>query len=249
MVTDMHVQIEAARALTYETSRICDLENNNQRLLEGGSLAADETKSRKKRARVLRRLNSMLTPMAKYYASEMAVRVANTALQVLGGSGYMQDYPAERYLRDARITNIYEGTSQLQILAASRGVSSGVFESFVTDFEQKPCDDAGLGPLKQMLADGREQVGHAVALVKQQSPAYLDLSGQRLVDAAAVVVIGHLLLSQAAANDRKQRVARRFIQHQLPLLTAWCTQIGAGDTAPIDEYDWLAGPVSCCRST
>jgi len=50
------------------------------------------------------------------------VRVANDALQVLGGSGYMKDYPVERYLRDARITTIYEGTSQLQIVAAVRGV-------------------------------------------------------------------------------------------------------------------------------
>ena len=55
----------------------------------------------------------MLTPMSKYYASEMSMRVANDADPVLGGSGYMKDYPAERHLRDARITTIYEGTSQL----------------------------------------------------------------------------------------------------------------------------------------
>jgi alkylation response protein AidB-like acyl-CoA dehydrogenase len=73
----------------------------------------------------LKRVNGMLTPMSKYYASEMCMRVANTAIQVLGGSGYMKDYAAERYLRDARITTIYEGTSQLQVVAAVRGVSSG----------------------------------------------------------------------------------------------------------------------------
>jgi alkylation response protein AidB-like acyl-CoA dehydrogenase len=63
----------------------------------------------------------MLTPMSKYYCSEMSCSIAYDAVQVLGGSGYMKDYPAERYARDARITTIYEGTSQLQILAASRG--------------------------------------------------------------------------------------------------------------------------------
>jgi 3-(methylthio)propanoyl-CoA dehydrogenase len=127
MVTDMQVEIQAARALTYETSRICDLENNNLRVLEYKPLDKDEEKRRKKLSRDLKRVNSMLTPMSKYYASEMCCSVADTTIQVLGGSGYMRDYPAERYLRDARITTIYEGTSQLQVsrpAAACRRVSS-----------------------------------------------------------------------------------------------------------------------------
>jgi hypothetical protein len=243
MVTDMQIDIEAARALTYETSRICDLENSNQRLVEYGDLAVDEKKHRKKTLRTLKRRNSMLTPMTKYYASEMAMRVADTALQVLGGSGYMQDYPAERHLRDARITTIYEGTSQLQIVAASRGVSSGVFESYVAEFEQKPCDDPVLSPLKEKLADGKRRIVEAVALVKEQSPSYLDLSGRRLVDSALVVIIGHLLIGQAIASARKKRVARRFIEHRLPWLGAWCDQIGSGDTSVVDEFELLAGRV------
>ena len=63
--------------------------------------------------------------------------MANDAIQVLGGSGYMKDYAAERYLRDARITTIYEGTSQLQVVAAVRGVSSGAFETCVAELETK----------------------------------------------------------------------------------------------------------------
>ena len=99
-------------------------------------LDKDELKTYKKKVRALKRLNSMLTPMSKYYASEMCCDVADTAIQVLGGSGYMQDYAAERHLRDARITTIYEGTSQLQIVAAERGVTSGTFEKYVEDFEE-----------------------------------------------------------------------------------------------------------------
>ena len=72
----------------------------------------------------------MLTPMSKYYSSEMCIRVANDTIQVLGGSGYMKDYAAERYLRDARITTIYEGTSQFQVVAAIRGVTSGTLEQW-----------------------------------------------------------------------------------------------------------------------
>ena len=85
----------------------------------------DDEKQRKQASRTYKRLNAMLTPMSKYYCSEMCIRVANDTIQVLGGSGYMKDYAAERYLRDSRITTIYEGTSQLQVVAAIRGVTSG----------------------------------------------------------------------------------------------------------------------------
>ena len=137
LVTDMKIDVEAARALAYETSRVCDHENNNARVLEfGGPLEKDEEKRRKQLARSLKRMNGMLTPMSKYYCSEMSVRVAHNAIQVLGGSGYMKDYAAERYLRDSRITTIYEGTSQLQVVAAVRGVTSGAFETWTDEWDR-----------------------------------------------------------------------------------------------------------------
>ena len=131
MVTDMKIDIEAgpgaglrdqpASATTRTTTSAC------WRL--GPPLDKEEEKRRKQLSRTLKRINGMLTPMSKYYCSEMCIRVANDAIQVLGGSGYMKDYAAERYLRDARITTIYEGTSQLQVVAAVRGVTSGAFET------------------------------------------------------------------------------------------------------------------------
>jgi len=243
LVTDMQIDIEAARALTYETSRRCDHENNNLRVLEYKELEKDEKKRRKKLSRELKRVNAMLTPMSKYYASEMCCRVADHTIQVLGGSGYMKDYPAERYLRDARITTIYEGTSQLQVLAASRGVSSGVFETFVSDFEKTEYDDPLLAELKQKLIDNKQHLADAIAFVKQQSPSYLDLAGRRLVDCAIFQIVGHLFLRQGVENDRKKRVARRFIEAGLSVLRMNCEQIKSGDTAPMDEYELLAGPV------
>lgn len=244
LVTEMKIAVEAARALTYETSRICDFENNNLRILETvKDLPADEQKRRKQLSRTLKRVNGMLTPMSKYYASEMCVQVSNDAIQVLGGSGYMKDYAAERYLRDARITTIYEGTSQLQIVAAVRGVASGSFESYTADHEAKVYDDPQLEELKQRLIEGRKRIQEAVQFAKSQATAFLDLAGRRLVDSAIIVIVGHLLLGQAAANDRKRRVARRFIDTRMPLLETYCRQIMSGDTSPLDEYDVLAGPV------
>ena len=249
MVTDMKVAIEAARALVYETSRVCDLENNNLRVLETGLVTdKDEQKRRKEQGRTLKRLNGMLTPMSKYYASEMCVRVADTALQVLGGSGYMKDYPAERYLRDARITTIYEGTSQLQIVAAVRGVCSGAFERRVTELEETVCTDPLLSELKAKLVAGKESVLAAIAAVKARGTDFMDLMGRKIVDSAAAVLIGHFLLGQAnagntPAHERKKRVVRRFIESELPKVCMNCELVASGDTSAVAEYELLAGPV------
>jgi len=244
MVTDMQIAIEAARALTYETSRVCDLENNNLRILEWSKdLEADEKKRRKQAGREYKRLNGMLTPMSKYFASEICCYVADTAIQVLGGSGYMKDYAAERYLRDARITTIYEGTSQLQIVAAVRGVASGVFETCVAAREKIDYQDEMLDGLKQELIEARGRIAEAIQFVKTCTSSYLDLSGRRLVDSAITVIVGHLFLGQAAASQRKRRVARRFIASQLPVLEMNCRQVLAGDASPLEEFELLAGPV------
>ena len=243
MVTDMKIEIEAARALTYETSRICDEENNNLRILEWCEIDKDEKKERKQRSRALKRVNAMMTPMSKYYASEMCIRVANDCVQVLGGSGFIKDYPAERYLRDSRITTIYEGTSQLQIVAAVRGVSSGVFENFIADFEKKEYGDELLDGLKAKLLGAKERIKEAITFVKTRSAGYLDLSGRRLVDSAIDVICGHLFLGQAEKCDRKKRVAKRFIETRMPRIEARVVQILTGDQSATEEYDLLAGPV------
>jgi len=244
MVVDMKVAIEAGRALTYETCRICDLENNNLRVLETcPPVDATELKERKALARSLKRLNGMLTPLSKYYCSEMCVRVANDALQVLGGSGYMADYPAERYLRDARITTIYEGTSQLQIVAAVRGVASDAFTRYVETLAAHHLADDGLSTLQAQLAEGAKCLVAALDKVRAEGGNYLDLSGRRLVDAAGVIIIGHLLLRQAAANPRKRHVARRFITTGLPALRRDVELVMTGDKSVLTEFDALAGPV------
>ena len=244
LVTDMRIDVEAGRALAYETARVCDHENNNLRILEWGeNLDPDEKKQRKKYSRELKRINGMLTPMAKYYCSEMCIRVADNAIQVLGGSGYMKDYAAERYLRDARITTIYEGTSQLQVVAAEKGITSGVFANWVEPHEKKQYDDPDLTEMRDRLAEARGRIQEAVQFAKSKGGAYVQLSGRKLVDAAMAVMIGHLFLGQAEKNERKKAVARRFLQRELPLVRMNCEVVGAGDTAPYEQYTLLAGPV------
>ena len=244
MVTEMKIAIEAGRCLAYETSRVCDHENNNLRMLElGAPLEKEEEKRRKQLSRAMKRINGMLTPMSKYYCSEMSNRVAYDAIQVLGGSGYMKDYAAERYSRDARITTIYEGTSQLQVLAASRGVTSGSLDTWVEPHEAKTYNDPLLDGMKQRLVDARRCVNEAVQFVKTKGSSYLDLCGRKLVDSAISIIVGHLLLAQGAKDERKKRVARRFIDRDLAVLKMNCELIHAGDMAAMEEYALLAGPV------
>ena len=242
LVTDMKIAIEATRALLYETCRVCDIENNNIRVMALELCKDNEDRKRRKGlGRQVKRLNGMLTPMSKYYASEMAVRVTNDSLQVLGGSGYMTDYPVERYLRDARITSIYEGTSQLQIVAAVRGVCSDAFVKYVAEFEERKYTDRPLHDLQQKLIEAKELVLQGVAKVKEEGGNYMDLCGRKLVDGAITVIVGHLLLAQALDSERKRHVARRFIETGLPTIRRDIELVLSGDKSVVEDYETLAG--------
>jgi len=131
-----------------------------------------EAKQLKTESRKYRRYAGMLTPMSKYYCSEMCNTVAYDSIQVLGGSGYMRDYPVERHARDARITTIYEGTSQLQILAAVRGVCSGTVDKYLAELAALDYDEA-VNDLLDVLAQGTELMKQSVPFVKDQGNEYM----------------------------------------------------------------------------
>jgi 3-(methylthio)propanoyl-CoA dehydrogenase len=208
-----------------------------------GNLSKEEERHRKQLSRSLKRTNAMLTPMSKYFCSEMCNRAAYDAIQVLGGSGYMKDYAAERYARDARITTIYEGTSQLQVVGAVRGVTSGSLDTWAAPYEEKVYNDPLLNGLKQQLIDARGLVDEAAAFVKTKGNSYIDLYGRKLVDSAISIIIGHLFLGQGAVNERKKRVARRFIERDMAVLRMNHEMILSGDASDTEEYSLIAGPV------
>lgn len=264
MLIDMKIAIEAARALLYETSRIIDLEIGTKKRLENNPPDdKNRAKQLKNDARKYKRLAAMLTPMSKYYCSEMANRIAYDSIQVLGGSGYMRDYPLERHARDARITTIYEGTSQLQIVAAVRGVCSGTAEKFLTELAEKKCAPP-LADILQTLAEGRKHLERAVEFVKQQGSEYMDLYGRPLVDIAIDLVNGYFFCDQASTKvdmqapidsangqesktipvkTRKTMLARRFVTKNAPKIAALAELIRSGDVSTFSEYDALVGPV------
>ena len=264
MLIDMKIAIEAGRALLYETSLVVDLEvGYAKQLEENPPQDKAEAKQLKNDLRKYRRYAGILTPMSKYYCSEMCNSVAYDSLQVLGGSGYMRDYASERLARDARITTIYEGTSQLQVVAAVRGVASGTAEKFMTELADLEYDSE-VKDLIEMLAEGRELLQEAVAYVKEQGNEYMDLYGRNLVDIAIDLINGYLFCGQASTKvdmevpiavngagngqtiqmkQRKAILARRFITKNTPKIAALAKLIHAGDKSTFNEYETLIGPV------
>ncbi len=242
MLAEMQVQIEAARALTYEASVIMDRTAGTARKLislqEDTSQSDPATvKELKKEAKKYERLVLLLTPLAKYFSTEMSNRVTSDAIQVLGGSGYMKDYPVERYYRDARITNIYEGTSQLQIAAAVRTITSGAMERLFAERAEEDAVKESRG-LSRKLLQSRKLLSEAVTyLARRKDSRYTELYARKLVDMATGILIGYLLLKQSQHSTRKKIVAKRFITQMLPQLKMSYLQIKSGDNSTLKHFD------------
>jgi len=266
MLIYMKIAIEAGRALLYETSRVVDIEVGYAKQLETNPPEDKaEAKQLKNDSRKYRRYAAMLTPMSKYYCSEMCNKVAYNSIQVLGGSGYMRDYPCERHARDARITTIYEGTSQLQIVAAVRGVCSGTAEKFITELARQNYDSE-VKDLLEKLAEGTEQLKNAIVFVKENGNEYMDLYGRALVDIAIDLITGYLLCGQASTKvdmevpaaqgaptgngqtvpvkERKAMLARRYVTKNAPKIAALAELVRTGDKSTFTDYEALVGEVS-----
>ncbi|MFW6061951.1 MAG: acyl-CoA dehydrogenase family protein, partial [Planctomycetota bacterium] len=249
LLVKMSVDLQAARALTYHSCYCVDREMGPAKKLEFGHVEdSGEKKALRKESRKWGRFNKILTPLSKYYASEMSMRVANDSIAVLGGSGYMKDYPVERHLRDSRITTIYEGTSQLQVVAAVAGVTSGTGKTIVEDLLDRDWPET-LHPVIEQIREGLGLLDQAVEYVKAQSGRdYRDLYARKLVDIATYLIIGALFADQATTDDKemaekKHRVARYWMHWRLPEIRMNVEQITSGDLAAVEDFEALAGPV------
>ena len=263
MVIDMKMAIEAGRALLYETSWVVDHEIGLNRIIEN-SKDKDAAKAAKKELKFIKRLAGMLTPMSKYYCSEMSNTVSYDSIQVLGGSGYMRDYACERHARDARITTIYEGTSQLQVVAAVRGVCGGTGEKYLVKLAEKQYAD-GVKDLTVLLAEGTETLFECAKFAKGQGVDYMDLYGRQIVDIAIALIIGYYFCDQASTRvdmdvavagngdaeapktvsmrKRKETIARRYITRNAALIKSLAQEVLSGDRTTFKEYEALIGPV------
>jgi hypothetical protein len=146
------------------------------------------------------KLADAFTPLGKGMSSEYANQNASDAVQIHGGSGFMKDYKCERLYRDARITNIYEGTTQLQVVAAIRHVTTGTYLQRIKEYEAMPVSPE-LDSLKLKLSNMTQMYEKLVDLVVEaHDEEYLDFHARRLVETAGHIIAGHLLVRDANKN-------------------------------------------------
>jgi alkylation response protein AidB-like acyl-CoA dehydrogenase len=236
MLANMKVSIEASRALLYETALLVDMKEELERLAQRQPERAGELRGELKK---YTRLAALYTPLCKACATEMANTVTYDSLQVHGGSGYMRDFAVERHARDARITNIYEGTTQLQVVAAIGGVLGGTLSERLDDYD---AADLGATPdLHERVRAARAQLAAAITHVRAANEErFRDYHAPRLVAMATDIVCAYLMLRDAQTEARKLLAARHFIAAMAARVAASSAFVLNSDPSALDSLAALS---------
>lgn len=196
MLAVMKAKLDASRALLYETSRFVDIYKIYEDIAKERSLTPEERKEMKQYSK----LADACTPLVKGLGSEYCNQNAYDCIQIHGGSGFMKDYACERVYRDARITSIYEGTTQLQVVAAIRHVTTGTYLSLIRDYESREVTEA-LKPLRESLIAMTAKYETAVnTVLEAKDQSMTDFMARRMVEMAGNIIMGYLLLQDATRN-------------------------------------------------
>ena len=222
MLAVMKAKLQASRAILYETTRFVDIYKSYGFIAETRKLTPEERQEMKK----YQRYADMFTPVLKMMSSEYCNQNAYDAIQIHGGSGYMKEYPVERIYRDARITTIYEGTSQLQTVAAIRYVTTGAYLAKIREYEAEETAPE-FATLRKTLVDMAAQYEQACAIVHGHDTNYVDFHARRLVEMAGHIIMGWLLVLDAQRCSDFTKSARVFIGKA----RAWNQE----------RYDYIAG--------
>jgi 3-(methylthio)propanoyl-CoA dehydrogenase len=217
MLLNMRVMLESNRALFYSAVHSVAVkeqtEEKIEKLIAGGKSVTDlnaRLKSLTKRA-------NLLTPMCKYIVTESSNKITYDAIQIHGGTGYMKEFKVERLARDARITNIYEGTSQLQIVACLGGVINDILAEEFDKSEMKVYK-GGLTRLQNILKEIRVMFRESLRyILDKKDPVFQDVAAKDLVELYSYLHIGYLLLDQAEIEPRKVFIANRYILEAMAL--------------------------------
>ena len=193
MLATMKAKLDAGRSLLYQTSRYVDVYKALDDIARERKLTPEERQEQKRFAKMA----DAFTPLAKGMNSEYANQNAYDCIQIHGGSGFMMEYACQRIYRDARITSIYEGTTQLQTVAAIRYVTNGTYASILREYDQIPCSEA-MQPLMDRVKEMTNKLEACTAAVKEaQNQELLDFTARRLYEMAADCVMSQLIIQDA----------------------------------------------------
>jgi alkylation response protein AidB-like acyl-CoA dehydrogenase len=269
MLLDMQTTVVGLRALWMESAVAYDLVQGFLKRLHDMSEVDPERPALEARMRRIERYLRELTPLVKYFGSEEAIRVARTGMQVFGGYGVVKDYEVERFLRDSLILPIYEGTSQIQALMATKdllkfvmrdprallrlggfspSLGSARFDGTLGHLYGAALRDVDRS-LKWLMWDVARQLGpNRVAAVlrggeelDEAELGYVLLSAERLTQMLAHLHISRLLAQQAERWPERQPLAERFLRRTADVCLINARRITRGDREALEAIDkWRA---------
>ena len=235
MLKNMEAKTLASRAMLYETARFVDIYKQLTHISHDRSLEAEERQEMK----FYNRLADGFTPLAKMFASEYANEVAYDSIQIHGGSGYMKDYACERLYRDARIMNIYEGTTQLQVVAAINHVTKGTYLEQIMRYEENARTEAtkAMGEQLVELRKTYEQVVARVESIDKEANGYKEFHSRRLVEIAGYIIMSHIMLRQAAECEADYlNPTKIFVKYASKKITEAAAYINASEASDVELF-------------
>ena len=202
LLDQMRARTDGARSLMYETARYVDLSSSSK----AASRVAD-----------------ILTPLVKLNASEFANRCAYDCIQVHGGSGFMKEYACERLYRDARILSIYEGTSQLQVVAAMKGIASGAYLKQIETYDASAAEGLAAQPNAEMQhsldvlrkATGQYKRLYELAAAEGTTSERFEHSTRALTEVLSNIIMGYLLLLDSQRDARFLKSCKYFVKESI----------------------------------
>ena len=235
MLKNMEAKTLASRAMLYETARFVDIYKQLTHISHDRSLEAEERQEMK----FYNRLADGFTPLAKMFASEYANEVAYDSIQIHGGSGYMKDYACERLYRDARIMNIYEGTTQLQVVAAINHVTKGTYLEQIMRYEENARTEAtkAMGEQLVELRKVYEQVVARVEAIDKEANGYKEFHSRRLVEIAGYIIMSHIMLRQAAECEADYlNPTKIFVKYAAKKISEAAAYINASEAEDVELF-------------
>ena len=194
ILSRMKAKLDAGRSLLYMTARYVDI----YKALEDISRERKLTPEERKEMKQYTRLADAFTPIAKGMNSEYANQNAYDAISIHGGSGFIMEYKSQRLYRDARIFSIYEGTTQLQVVAAVRYITNGTYLAIMKEMLETPVSD-NLQPLKVRIAELVDLYEEALNKVNsEENQEQHDFLARRLYDMTAEIIMSLLICIDAS---------------------------------------------------
>lgn len=233
MLSRMKAKLDAGRSLLYQTARYVDIYKTLEDIARDQKLTPEERQEMKKYTR----LADAFTPLSKGINSEYANQNAYDAISIHGGSGFIMEYKSQRLFRDARIFSIYEGTTQLQVVAAVRYITNGTYLNIMKEMLEGEVSEE-MKPLKQRIAKLIDLYEEALEKVKaDDNQDEQDFLARRLYNMTAVIIQSLLLIDDASkASDLFAKSANVLVRMAEEEVTGSSAYIKAFTPADLEHF-------------